>query len=222
MSSNLSGSELLEIQKEMKIICDNFFQELKKAELITDSSIKEFDAKKYLTWLNRDDSLIANGKIEMVSHMDSIVSEKFPAEDFIKFLIVLSIYQFTIKLEQLKDVFLDCLIKEKLKLKSDDPTLGDIIWAINNILYPLDQISDGKKEDAKKIRKSYQDLFFIEFRNAVIHKTYVVGSERITYLNKEREEKRVSLKELSTMIEKFDFLRQYIYEYKLNLEKSQE
>lgn len=222
MSSSLSGTELLEIQKEMKNTCDEFFQELENAQLITDTPIGEFDPKKYLTWLNRDDSIIGTGKLELVSHMESIINEKFSEEDFLKFLIVLSVYQFTIRIEQLKDIFLDCLDLEKLKLRSNEPTLGDIIWKINDRLYPLEQISTDKQDEVKKIRKGHEDLFFLEFRNAVIHRAYVIGSTRITYLDKDNQDIKLSSKDFARMIEQFDYLRQYIYDYRNKLQKLQE
>jgi len=55
-------------------------------------------------------------------------------------------------------------------------------------------------------------------RNAVIHKTYVIGSTRITYLDKEGQEKKLFPKEFSKMSEQFDILRQYIQDYRSKLE----
>lgn len=221
MTYSLSGTEQLKIHQEMKQKCSEFFKKLENANLITGTPIKEFDARKYLIWLNRDESLIRNGKLELVSHMDSIISDKFPKEDFEKFLIALSVYQFTIKLEQLKDVFLDCLDLEKIKLRNNEPTFGEIISAINEKIYPIEQISEDKKEIAKKIRKENYNLFFIEFRNVIIHRKYVIGSTKITYVDKNNEEQQLLHKDIAKMLEEFSVLQNYIYEYRNKLEESQ-
>ena len=218
MSSLLTEPQMSQIKENMKNACDRFWLNLENNNLIKTSINQSIDTKDLLTLMNQDHKIILNGLQKIVEKENNIADHEFPSSRFEEFIILLKAYEFVINLEQLKDMFADCLDETKL-LKSNkrnrritlkDITLGEMIYSINDLLYPLNQVNNLKKENYKALREEHRDLFFLDFRNAIVHRKFRIHCRILTYLNNNNEEVNFTAREFTKMGFQFEKLRYYI------------
>lgn len=202
--SDLSEHELLEIRNEIQNRCNSLFQELENNDLITSNPIPDFDPKTFTSWLNADHLIIGKGLGRVIANSKHIIDDTFSEQDFVHFAIYLSVHSFVIQIEQLKDAFVSCLDKDKLNLKEED-SLGNVIHKINQKI----NLSDKLKE-----------LFFLDFRNAIVHRRYTVHAEILTYILPNEIEVSITIEKFSKMKEQFGSLVRYIVNYEKRLVES--
>ena len=167
---------------------------------------------------------MSEGLYQILMKEKKIVDKDFSLNQFENFIILIKAHKFVIELEDVKDTFMDCLDETKFLKRSDikrgkemnDFSIGEIIWKINNKLYPIDQVSGRKKSSYVQLRKVNSDLFFIDFRNAIIHRAYDIKGQILTYQDSKGNDINLTAKNFEIMKEQFGALRFYIYNHFLS------
>ena len=108
---------------------------------------------------------------KLLERKKKIVDKKFTQQEFNLFIDTIRVYDMTVNLELIKDVLVGALKQKPLGI-NDKMTIGTVIDQINNKLYPLRRLKGYAKLKTEALRKANMDIFFVNFRNAIIHRRY--------------------------------------------------
>jgi len=197
----VSGKVSLNMNKAL----EQFWSTLKEANLIVKKFPRINDQYDLKNMGGKYPIILGISKLK--KQKQKIIDNRFSNKEFDELMLNLEIYYLTTELETIKDVFALMLNKNKLKIKQDndirDLALGTVIGKVNDVLYP-----NLRKQ--KKMRDNNRDLFFVDFRNAIIHRNFVYQGTFLTYRDRYKKLHYLSAEKLRKMSEKIQFLSRFI------------
>jgi len=182
-----------------------FFVILEEKNLLLSKipSVKYSDNE--LKTINLHHRQIRTGITKLIERTNRIVDENFNETEFSEFLILLRAYEFVIHLEYIKDILIEMLNKEKFPENIENKPLGSVIKKINEQLYPHSSNSSEEKS-GKELRKLNYELFFVDFRNAIIHRKYKLDNMELFYNDYQGEQIKINSDKFKEMISKLILL----------------
>ena len=160
-----------------------------------------------------------SGVENLLGRKDRIVDNEFHEDDFIELIMEIKAYQFCVRLESLVYDFAKLLRPELLQTnreKQDNvvpdltlDTIGGLIHRINQLVLNNNGLSGDVLERRRNTREHYKELFFLKFRNSIIHRDYKI-MDSILYYDSENTQ-NLNSNDFRIMSSKLDVLELAIY-----------
>jgi len=199
----ISGSEMLRIQKNMQTALGDFWTELSDNDFIKTSITQSIRLRD----LGINYSEITSSVNKLIEREEKIIDNNFDGDQFTDMIIHLRSYLFSIELEEIRYIFAKMLVPNKLKNRRelDDPILED--FTMNAI---LQRIGNKREWDGEK-RRTHRKLFFIAFRNSIIHGNYLVEGQILSYENEDGYQENLDAKNFNKIKFEVDEIQTFIF-----------
>lgn len=199
----LPGREMLRIQRTMRDALNNFWIELDDNDFVVTSITQSIRLRD----LGFNYSEISSFVDRLIQRSKKIIDENFNDDEFTDMIIHLRSYLFAIELEEIRYIFAKLLVPDKLKYQSetDAPHLEDM--TMNTI---LQRIGDKLTWNSTK-RRTNRELFFIDFRNAIIHGNYIVQGQVLSYENEDGDQENLAADNFNRIKFQVDEIQSFIF-----------
>lgn len=194
---------MLRIKRDMQTALNGFWSKLTDNDLVLTSIIQSLRLRD----LGFNYSEISSYINKLIELEQKIIDAGFNDNDFTNMIIHLRSYLFTFELEEIRYIFAKLLDPSELRYQSDTdvPKLDDM--TMNTI---LQRIGNKLGLDAPT-RKTHRKLFFIDFRNAIIHGNYVVEGEILSYENEDGEQENLAANNFNRIKFEVDEIQYFIF-----------
>lgn len=170
-----------EVKENYRKNLKHFLSLLEDKKLLRESITTPIYSNDNLKIINFHHSQVRKGITQLIERTDKITDEKLSIGEFTEFVILLRTYEFIMRIEYSKDLLVEMLDKNKFNSNIEEVSLGVVIKKINNKLYPLDEKTEKEKIALNQIRNINRDLFYVDFRNAIVHRKYKLDGTELFY-----------------------------------------
>lgn len=135
----------------------------------------------------------ALGIEKLLARRENIINEEFEEWEFQSLMIEIRVFEFCVRIESLKFQLSLMLNPSKLRYAREEQDnesivlrnlmLGNILERIKFKIYPLGSLEGEAKQRQIENRNAVDDLFFLDFRNAIIHRNFEQVPNGLAYGN---------------------------------------